>query len=86
MDECITQRRCASYLFRWEKKFQMNLRFMKYNALLKLRPGASRVHELPDNSKKEVHVEEIVDCVGSTDFVLLQCALSNKLFQSTKQQ
>lgn len=63
----------------------MNLKFMKYNALLKLWLGASRVHELPDNSKKEVRVKEIVDCVGSMDFVLLQCALSNKLLQSTKQ-
>lgn len=42
------------------------------------------MHELPDNRKKEVHVKEIVDCVESMDFIMLQCALSNKLFQSTK--
>lgn len=59
---------------------------MKYNALLKLWLGASRVHELPDNNKKEVRVEEIVVSVRSMDFVLLQCALSNKLLQSIKQQ
>jgi len=53
---------------------------MKYDTLLKLL-GALRVRELPDNSKRKFVSRKL--STVTVDFVLLQCAWSNK-FQSIK--